>query len=194
MIIAQAPGIVAYSASGNANATTVSGLLTTAKIFPAMASGAASGSACILTLPGSSRLEGKVFYVSASGLLTTGASTITVQPQFFGVVALPTVANQLTPGSYTQVAAPTGVSIASASTVPWFLEAELIGDSISGILHGNMRTVINNTLTGPVALTSTLTSVSFKNDPVAYVAVGVSFSVSNAANADQLDAFYCSAD
>ena len=197
-IISKAPGVVAWSAAGNASAVTVSGLLTASKIFPAQANlGLASGSACVLTLPGSGRLEGKVFYVSASGVLTTAASTITVQPSLFAVSAatgLPSVANQLTPGSYTTLAAPTGVAIAAASTVPWFIEAELICDSISGICHGNMRTMINNTLTGPVACSNTLTGMKLDGDPAGFVVCGVSFSVSNAGNNAQIDAFYVTAD
>lgn len=194
-IISKSPSVFAWSAAGNASAVTVGGTGTTAMIFPISASaGAPAGTACVLNAPGSGRCEGKVFYISASGYVKTGASTITVTPTIFAATSLPALANQLTPGSYTTLAAPTGVSIATASTVPWFIEAELIGDSISGIIHGNMRTMINNALTGPVAISSTLTSVSFNGEPPFVAACGMTFSVSNANNLAQLDAFYLSAD
>lgn len=196
MIIAKAPGIVAYPALANANATTVSGTGTTAMVFPTNVNTTQlpSGSALILSAPGSNRLEGCVFYVSASGVFRTGAATTTVTPAILAAIATPALASQLTPGSYTTMAAPTGVSIASAGTYPWFIEAELIADSASGILHGNMRTVINNALTGPVALSSTLTSVNLATEAPLIFVPAFTFSVSNANNYAQVDRFYLSAD
>lgn len=196
-IINVAPGVVAYSASGNANATTVGGSNTTPYLFPQSIPNTQcpTGTAAAVKAPGSGRLEGRIFYISASGTVTTGASTITVTPAIYAIAgAMPTLASQLIAASYTALATPTGVSIAAASTVPWLIELEVMGDSTSGKLHGTMRTYINNTLTGPVALTNVLPSVSFTADPAAFFVPAMTFSVSNAANSAQLDAFYVSAD
>lgn len=197
-VIAKAPGVVAYSAAGNSNATVVSGIgsTTVTRVFPASPvlvttnGGALPTTApCSLTVPGSGRVEGKIFRIIASGVVTTGANTVTVTPSLCAAVSLPAAASQLTATSYTTLAAPTGVQIATASTVPWAIELQLQGDSISGVLQGAMRTMINNTLGAWAALGSTLTGVNFSTEPSFYVVPAFLFDTSNAANVAQLDSF-----
>lgn len=196
-IIAKAPGVVAFSASGNALSTTISGTGSTSvpRIFgasPALLTtngGSLPTTApCSLTAPGSGRVEGKLFRVVASGWVTTGAA-LTVTPYMLAAVTLPAAASQLTVSSYTTIADPTGVAIGSATTVPWSMELVLEGDSVSGILQGTCNTLINNTYTASTALASTLTSVNFSTEPAFYVVPAFLFGTSNASNLVTLDNF-----
>jgi hypothetical protein len=158
--------------------------VTTAQIF-SLASN--SVQACSIGLPGKLVLESKRFTVRAEGNAQVAAGTTTGNITLLGSLTLP--AAPLVPANWTTIKAGTAAAIAGLAC-PWWLQADLIFDSISGLLHGTVQ-LIANTLTATAAITGVLTGINGTNlpvtqagpvtvqptDPVLYLAVAATFSV-----------------
>ncbi len=128
-----------------------------------------------LLAPGSSRLEQVPFRVRASGWakIPAGTFTATLVAALYGVAG---------PGAWTaasgnQIAASASQSYTQAGTtavvVPFMVEAELEGDSTSGLLQGVYDAVVKNVFTAITALTNAPTGVNFANEPPVQFAAGV---------------------
>lgn len=139
------------------SAQTVGGTGTTAKIFqiapqPFTPSSIAPSGAVTLPAPGSARLNGKKFTVRASGDAFVHGVAPTLQVQL--LAALPGGANVV-------VAQSTAQTLTTNATYPWIIEAEVVGTTASGILHGVFKAAIDNLVNAPAALSNTLTGVNF---------------------------------
>jgi hypothetical protein len=114
-------------------------------------------------------------------------------------LALP--ASPLVIGNWTLLKAGTAAAVAALAS-PWWFQADLIYDSISGLLNGTAAQVIANTITAAAAVTA-LTGLNGTNlpvvqagpvtvqpaDPVFYLAAAITFSAGAAANIGTLANF-----
>lgn len=137
--------------------------------------------AAALNVPGTKRLEGRKFYVRASGVVTTSGAAITVQPFI-------AAGSSLTAASDTVLAAPAAVTVA-ATSCPWTVEAALLFDSTSGKLNGQFSSNINNSVGAPAALATVLTGLNGVNEPVFQIVTGVTFSTAGPGNIATLTEF-----
>jgi len=141
--------------------------------------------ACVVGARGKGALDGRAFRVRAEGNLLTAVGTTTAKPQLLVAATLPS--SPLVIGNWTAIAA--GAGVASPTTgCPWWAEATLIYDSISGLMHGTYAQLVNNTYAAPAAITGVLTGINGTNapvtqggspvqpqDPVCYFAVALTF-------------------
>jgi hypothetical protein len=136
---------------------TVGGTGTTAKIFqiaspPFTPAGVGPSGAVTLGAPGSGRLDGKKFTVRASGNAFVHGTTPTIQIQILAA----------NPGGNNVVLAQsTAQTVTTNANYPWYIEADLQGTTLSGILQGAFDAVINNAADKRATLTNTLTGVNF---------------------------------
>lgn len=178
-------------------ANTVGAAVTTSQIFTL-----ASNSLLPVTVgaPGKLALEAKRFTVRAEGSVKTAVDAYTVKATLFAALAVP--ATPLTPGNWTLLGAGTARAIATAGSVPWWIEANLIFDSVGGALQGNFQQMANNLFDGSAAITNQVTGINGTNvqvtqgasviqpaDPVVYFTVGLTFGTANAANLGTLSNF-----
>lgn len=159
--------------------------VTTAQIFALLSNPLAP---VTVGVPGKRRVEGKHFNVRAEGYVTTPGASTTMKPTLLGALAIPGT-NPLAIGSWTTIAAGTAVACPNNGSCPWWLSAELITDSISGLLQGTEGQMVNNTLGASAAITGVLTGLNGTNqkvgsivpaDPIAYLAVALTFSAAGA--------------
>jgi hypothetical protein len=150
--------------------------------------------ACTISLPGKLAIEGKKFRVRAEGNVLTAVGTTTVKPQILVGLVIP--ASPLVIGSWTALSA--GAAVACPVTgCPWFAEADLIYDSVSGLMHGTSDQLVNNTFAALAAITGVLTGLNGTNvpvvqggttvqpaDPIVQFAIGITYGAAgaNAAN------------
>lgn len=130
-------------------------------------------------MPGGGRLDGVRFKVKASGYVTgatTTNATITLQ---YGTSA--------TTGSNTTIEASTARAV-NSTTRPWFIEAELITDSVVKALIGSGKSMVGNTLDALAALDNAPTSVDPASEGQGFV-VGCTFSSGDAGNTCTLKDF-----
>jgi len=128
-----------------------------------------------IAVPGSGRLEQMRFKVRASGSATTVGATTTFAPS-------------LVPGAViTGPAAPLGIlaaTVVNTATTTWWIEAQLIFDSISGKLTGQFTGMINNTIIAAAAITPILglngSNAPAGTEPVFQVSCGATFGVNAA--------------
>jgi hypothetical protein len=147
--------------------------------------------ACSLSAPGKLVLEGKKFRVRAEGNVLTAVGTTTVKPQLLVGLVIP--ASPLVIGSWTALAAGAAVAVPTTGC-PWFTEADLIFDSVSGLMHGTSDQLVNNTFAALAAITGVLTGINSTNlpvvqagpvtvqpaDPVMQFAIGITYSAAGA--------------
>lgn len=177
--------LAALGGPGQVNAN-----VSTAQIFP---SAQTPTLAYTLNAQGSGKLEQKRFYVRASGYVT-GGTTTNVTVTLYAVAGPNIPANPLTAGSWTVLGASTARAV-NSSTAPWFYEAALVFDSVSGKLHGTFTDVINNNLDAAAALSNVVTgingstSASLGVEPPIIFVVGITFSAANAGNIGNLGDF-----
>lgn len=150
------------------NPSTVGGVGTTAKYFPRIlgssignfsAAPSATSAAGQLDVPAFGELQGQRFSVVAAGdcLPFTGGGTVTIDlVANTGTIASP---------SYAAIASTGAVTLASATAVNWFLNADLVGTNNSGatpgLLSGNFYGSFNNTLIDLTAITNPPTGLDF---------------------------------
>jgi len=155
--------------------------------------------ACTVSIPGKLALEAKKFTVRAEGSALTAGATTTVQASLLGATVLP--ATPLVIGSWTLLGAGTA-RVINTTWAPWYIEANLILDSHGGALQGTFSQMVNNLFDNFAAITNQLTGINgtLNNvtqgantvppaDPVAFLAVALTFSVANAGNAGYLSNF-----
>lgn len=142
---------------------------------------------CVLGVPGKLALESKRFFVRAEGNAQVAAGTTTGNITLLGALAIPNA--PLVAANWTVLKAGTAAAIAGLAC-PWWVQADLIFDSISGVLNGSFAQVMANTATAAAAITA-LTGINGTNvpvvqagpvtvqpaDPVFYLAVAATFSV-----------------
>lgn len=168
VLISQAPGAAALSAA-------------TGGVFQSTA-----GGNLLLLAPGSGRLEGRKFTIRHSGYATLAAGTYTaaVTAIIYGgkTLASPGAANALFSATASVVQSGT-----VATSVPYFVEADFEGDSVSGALQGVGEGVVNNTAQARAAIAQAPTGVSYVTEPPLSFAAGLI--VASNATAAVLDQF-----
>lgn len=164
---------------------TVGGLGTTAKIFPYNSTNNVGivGQAFALPIDGSGRLDGISFSVRASGrIFTNQAMNMTVTAFGIAGAALPSLATQLTPGSYTILGASTARASGGQGTFPFSHQMDLHFDSVGGKVQGTFSVKLNNSFDAPAALTNQLSGITNLTEPSFWVVIGITFSVTDALN------------
>lgn len=167
------------------NPVTVGGTGTAVKYFPT-APGASIGVASTavgqLNLPGSSRLNGQVFNVIATGnVFATGTALMTLSAN--------TAAQGVTP-SYTIVATSGAVTPTASTTTSWCIKASMYGDSASGVVSGTFQVYFNGLLTASTTiLTNNLTGINFASEYPFGLVVGVTFGTSSSTSLAKLFQF-----
>jgi len=175
--------------------------------LPFAPSGIAAPGAVSLKIPGTARLDGKIFKVTASGNVTVAGQSPTVQVTLYA--ALPG-------GSNVALATSSVRAVTTGTSAPWTIEADLQGDQLSGILQGWFSDAIASLVDTQAALTNGLTGVNFGtnsasgqsngasyptsgylptnagDEPVITLQVAITFGVSNTANTATLKEFYAS--
>jgi hypothetical protein len=132
----------------------------------------------VLTAPGGGVLEQKKFLVRGSGYCTTAGAYTVVVGLYAGIVA-PTLA---APG--TLIAVSTARAVGTTSC-PWWVEADLIFDSVSGKLQGVQSAMVNNLYDARVALAAVVAGINGavgSGEPAIYFALGITFNTGNVAN------------
>jgi len=155
---------------------------------------------CTVAAPGKLALEAKRFTVRAEGSAKTAVDAYTVKATLFGALVVP--ATPFTPGNWTLLGAGTARAVATAGSVPWWIEANLIFDSVGGLLQGAFQQMANNLFDATAAITNQVTGINGTNvpvtqgasviqpaDPVVVFAVGLTFGTANAANVGNLSNF-----
>jgi len=151
--------------------------------------------AASVSLPGKLAIEQKRFTLRAEGNATVSTAAYTIKATLFGASALPSA--PLTPANWTLLGAGTARAVAAAGTVPWWIEANLIMDSTSGLLQGTFQQLVNNLFDAAAAITNQVTGLNGTNvtvtqatvpippaDPVAWFAVGITFGTAGANSAN----------
>ena len=197
--------------STNANAVQVSGAGTTAKIFPVpnsvIPAGGTAQPAVVLLTEGSFRYESDMLYVKATGIVYVHGTTPTVALALYYVNN--TTFNsqafklaQTTPGSWTLAhTTATPVTLVTAATYGWNMEAKVQGDSQSNTMSGSITYTIGlaNAPTAAAAFTNPLTLNTANppldrggmgSEPAVVFGVGVTFGVSDPANVAQMSNFW----
>jgi hypothetical protein len=121
----------------------------------------------LVQIPSGTELEQRKFSLQTSGYIVTGGTTNVTLKLYSGTSA--------TPGSNTLLGSSSTVAQNSAKA-PFWIQADLIFDSVSGKLTGKVEFFINNTLVAAVAVSNVIAGVSSANNPVA--SFGLSFTCS----------------
>src|SRR5690348_12769225 len=131
-----------------------------------------AGSNLILNAPGSNRLLGKQFYVSASGFIScaSGTYTATLQPVLYGDASLATVTTKPLFSTTAGTMAFTGTV---TGAIPWSMNAELEGDTISGTFFGNAWGQVGATFKVPTVTVAPVSTINFATEPPIKFAVGI---------------------
>ena len=111
--------------------------------------------------------EQTLFNVVASGYIKTTASSNITLKLYSGT--------STTPGSNTLLKS-SGTVAQNSATAPYAVKAELIYDSVSGKLTGEVKFFINNSLVAAAAVTNVVTGVSNSNNPVLAFALSITSS------------------
>jgi hypothetical protein len=168
------------TASVNAYApSTVGGLLTTVKYFPALGNNAVPAT---LPIPSSAlgqqmliRASGNIFVHGTSPTLNFILASTATPLSFSGNTTLATIASP--------------VALTTATYYPFALEIKAQGDTTSGIIQLYGATFVCNGVSSTVTLTQALTGESFGSGNAANLVFGVTFGVSDALNAANLMEF-----
>lgn len=160
------PKTIAASASSQSGLNAQAAL---AGMSPAVLVLAANGEAVVphpengsisfsLQLPGNKGFEQQLFNLVATGIVTTTSVS--------NITAKVGVGTSLTPGSNTSIGASTATAV-NSTTASWKAKAELLYDSTSGKLTGEIEFMINNSTTAKANLAAVVTGIKDANDPVA---------------------------
>ena len=141
-------------------AAQVSAAILTAQIFPNLSIPTLPA---ILNVPAGGRLEQQKFKVRASGYATTQAATTTVLLSLFGKPVVP--GTPLTPANWTLLGASTA-RVVNTTSCPWWIEADLTMDSISGKLGGTFNALINDLYDASAPIANILTGLNATSYPV----------------------------
>lgn len=111
----------------------------------------------------STQSEQVKFNFDASGYITT-TSTTNITLSLYAGVSTTIGSNTLLKAS--TATAQNGTAGSGAVTAPWWIHADLIYDSVSGLLCGTVQFYINKVLIASATLTSFPTEINNANDPV----------------------------
>lgn len=171
-----------------APAAPVSASVATAQVFPL-----ASNTLLPLTVaaPGKLVMEAKRFAVRAEGNAVTAVAAYTVKASLLGALTIP--GTPFTAANWTLLGSGTARAVAAAGSVPWWIEAKLIFDSVGGAMQGTFNQMVNNLYDAEAALANPLAGINGTNltvtqggspvlpaDPVAYFAVALTFGTAGA--------------
>ena len=161
-IIADALKITPAASLTSAAATSQSVVQTTA------------GGTLILNVPGSNRLNGRRFYVAASGLMSTGAGTYTatIAPILYGDLSLATVT---TKPLFTSTAGTLAYTGTVGASIPWSIKGWVEGDSTSATFTGAADSAVGVTYKIGTVYTAPVSagSINFATEPPFKFALGV---------------------
>lgn len=145
--------------------------------------------------PGKLALEAKRFTLRAEGNAVVSTAAYTVKASLLGALLVPAI--PLTAANWTLLGAGTARAVAAPGSVPWWIEANLIFDSVGGAMQGTFTQMVNNLLDASAALANQLTGINGTNlpvvqgsntilpaDPVAYFAVAITFGTAGANSAN----------
>lgn len=144
--------------------------------------------------PGKLILEAKRFTVRAEGYLTTNGA-YTAKASLVAGLTIP--GTPFTIGNWTLLGAGTARAVGT-TTCPWWIEANLICDSISGKLHGVFNQLVNNLYDATAAVANVVTGINGTNlpvgsvqpaDPIVYFGVALTFGTADALNVGNLTNF-----
>lgn len=133
-----------------------------------------AGANLIMALPGSARFSANKIWIFASGYAQSGPGTFTatVQPILYGDASLATVTTKPLFSATAGTLAYTGTAAAGAA-IPWYLQAEILGDNASGTFNGEGESAvgaaaykIRTQLTAPVS------TINFNTEPCVKFAIG----------------------
>ena len=187
--------IANYSING-ANPSTVGGTGTAIKYFPnlpgpsinvANTTPSATNAAGQLLVPGNNQLNGQPFSVIAAGniLAGSGGGSTTITVAIYantGTVSSPTYSTLAT-GSF-------AAEVVDNVAYPFYIEAKLQGDTLSGIVMGTQFVLIDNVIETVLAHTTTaLTGINFATNPPFGLVCGVTFGTSESGNSANLYRF-----
>jgi hypothetical protein len=145
--------------------------------------------------PGKLTLEAKRFTVRAEGNAVVSTAAYTVKASLLGALVIP--ATPLTAANWTLLGSGTARAIAAAGSVPWWIDANCIFDSVGGAMQGTFNQMVNNLFDAAAALANQVTGINGTHlpvvqgsntvlpaDPVAYFAVAITFGTAgtNSAN------------
>lgn len=184
-----------YAING-AFGTTVGGSGTTIKYFPNVpgpsigvsnTTPSATSAAGQLNVPGANKLNGQLFEVDVVGAVSIapGISCPTV------TIDLRANTGTITSPSYTTIASTGAVTAGNFDNESFLIKATLAGDTSSGLLQGVFLAMFNGSVVNstPKALVANLSGLNYATDPVFGLVVGVTFSVTGAANSATLYQF-----
>ena len=180
------------------NPVTVGGTGTGRKVFPytpGPSIGAAPTTSSpfygvgVIPMPSANALNGQLFEVLAAGNFEVGSGG-TCPSVTIDLLAATSTAN-LAAGTYTTLATSGAITAQNLTGVfyPWYLKFNLQGDNGSGVLQGNGLFIVDSTSVVKTTLTSNLSSVNFNANIPFYLAVGVTFSVSESGNSANMYQF-----
>ena len=187
--------IANYSING-ANPSTVGGTGTAIKYFPnlpgpsigvANTTPSATNAAGQLLVPGNNQLNGQPFSVFAAGniLAGSGGGSTTITVAIYantGTVSSPTYSTLAT-GSF-------AAEVVDNVAYPFYIEAKLQGDTLSGIVMGTQFVLIDNVIeTATAHITTALTGINFATNPPFGLVCGVTFGTSESGNSANLYRF-----
>jgi hypothetical protein len=112
---------------------------------------ALSAQPLLVSIPASALLEQNIFEIHASGYIKCNASSTLTLKLYSGSSA--------TVGSDTLLKSSGAVS-AFQATVPFYIIAQLVYDSVSGKLGGTVKFMVNNTLVAEAALANVPTGIT----------------------------------
>ena len=175
-----------------APASPVSAAVATAQVFPLASN---INLPCTVAAPGKMILEGKRFTVRAEGNAVVSTAAYTIKAALLGALVIP--ATPLTAANWTTLGSGTARAVAAPGSVPWWIEALCIYDSVGGALQGIFNQMANNLYDSLAPLTGTLAGINGTNqtvsqagspvlpsDPVAYFAVAFTFGTAGANSAN----------
>ena len=132
-----------------------------------------AGANLILALPGSNKLNGKVFFLQASGQVSTlaGTYTATIQPILYGDASLATVTTKPLFSATAGTLAYTGTV---GAAIPWSMWGRLSGDTASGTLSGSVESWVGATYKiATVIVAPVSTTINFNSEPPFKFAIGL---------------------
>lgn len=161
----------------------ISAAVATSQIFPDLQT---PTQAAVLYTPGSLRLEKKRFRVTASGILTCATAAYTGLVSLYAALVVP--ATPLVPASWTLLGASGAVAI-GINTAGFKINLDLLFDSLSGKLIGEVDSNVNNTYLAKAAIAAQLAAINGATEPVLVFAAAATFGTAAATNVGTLGDF-----
>lgn len=130
-----------------------------------------AGGNLILEAPGSNRLNGKRFGITASGTLATGAGTYTatIAPILYGDASLATVT---TKPLFTSTAGTLAYTGTVGAAIDWTLSGWLLGSSASGTFYGSISSEVGGTFKIGTVTVVPVSTINFATEPPIKFAMG----------------------